>query len=128
MCRRNTSCRQWYDTRYSFGHIRCLNHCVGESFQNVFFYVSGVIDIIYIYKLSKKISYHNFLVRKKRIIIYKLFFFIFININFLSLYWKNLFFHIIFYTTCIIINLFIKYIKSYTFIKINSSTILFIYS
>ena len=99
-----------------------------NHFKMSFFYVSGVIDIIYIYKLSKKISYHNFLVRKKRIIVYKLFFFIFININFLSLYWKNLFFHIIFYTTCIIINLFIKYIKSYTFIKINSSTILFIYS
>ena len=47
-----------------FGHIRCLSHCVGEAFQNVIFYVSEVIDIIYIYKLSKKISYHNFLVRK----------------------------------------------------------------
>ena len=28
------------------------------------------IDIIYIYKLSKKISYHNFLVRKKETIPY----------------------------------------------------------
>ena len=80
-----------------------LERCVGETLhvandmtlatasvtsvaQNIIFYVSEVIDIIYIYKLSKKISYHNFLVRKKRIIVYKLFFFIFININFLSLY------------------------------------------
>jgi len=38
--------------------------------QNIIFYVSEVIDIIYIYKLSKKISYHNFLVRKKETISY----------------------------------------------------------
>jgi hypothetical protein len=38
--------------------------------QNIIFYVSEVIDIIYIYKLSKKISYHNFLVRKKETIPY----------------------------------------------------------
>ena len=37
-----------------FGHIRCLIHCVGEAFQNVIFYISEVIDIIYIYKLSIK--------------------------------------------------------------------------
>ncbi|WP_289682733.1 hypothetical protein, partial [Romboutsia ilealis] len=37
-----------------FGHIRCLSHCVGESFQNVIFYVSETIDISYIYKLSTK--------------------------------------------------------------------------
>ena len=45
--------------------VRCLSHCVGEAFQNVIFYVSETIDIIYIYKLSIKILYHNFLVRKK---------------------------------------------------------------
>ena len=53
-----------------------LERCVGETLhvandmtlatasvtsvaQNIIFYVSEVIDIIYIYKLSKKISYHN---------------------------------------------------------------------
>ena len=37
-----------------YGYIRCLSHCVGEAFQNVIFYVSETIDIIYIYKLSTK--------------------------------------------------------------------------
>ena len=40
-----------------FGHIRCLSHCVGEAFQNVIFYVSEVINIIYIYNLYTKNFY-----------------------------------------------------------------------
>ena len=37
--------------------VRCLSHCVGEAFQNVIFYVSEVINIIYIYNLYTKNFY-----------------------------------------------------------------------
>ena len=32
--------------------VRCLSHCVGEAFQNLFYAQNQLIDITYIQKLS----------------------------------------------------------------------------
>ena len=45
--------------------VRCLSHCVGEAFQNLFYAQNQLIDITYIQKLSTFFKYYNILKRKK---------------------------------------------------------------
>ena len=68
--------------------VRCLSHCVGEIFQNLFYAQNQFVDITYIQNLSTFFKYYNILKRKKALYIYK--------------HVKS--FHLIYYLTTILTN------------------------